>query len=127
MSGGNLAKFHFGALERVRERSLSFFFFFFWMRDTACKPVGGARSKYGCSTVVFICFTCPAMPVGTVFLRALERVRGRALGWLGPGSLKSQPHQALRGVAKPTTGLGLNQREMVGGPVTHDLLDSRRP
>ena len=32
----------------------------------------------------------------TVILWALDRVRGRALGWLGPGSPKSQPHQALR-------------------------------
>ena len=41
----------------------------------------------------------------TVILWALDRVRGRALGWLGPGSPKSQPHQALRGVSKPTPGL----------------------
>ena len=33
-----------------------------------------------------ICITCPAITVGTVILRALDRVRGRALGWLGPGS-----------------------------------------
>ena len=35
---------------------------------------------YGCSTVVLICFTCPAITVATVILRALERVRERALG-----------------------------------------------
>ena len=35
---------------------------------------------YGCSTVVLICFTCPATTVGTVTLRALDRVRERALG-----------------------------------------------
>ena len=52
---------------------------------------------------LFLCFTCPAITVGTVILRALDGVRGRALGWLGPGSPKSQPHQSLRGVAKPTT------------------------
>ena len=34
----------------------------------------------GCSTVVLMCFTCPAMTVGTVVLRALVRVRERALG-----------------------------------------------
>ena len=51
---------------------------------------GGA----GCYTVVLICITCPAITVVTVILRALDKVRGRALGWLGPGSPKSQPHQA---------------------------------
>ena len=37
---------------------------------------------YGCSTytVVLICFTCPAITVATVILRALDRVRERALG-----------------------------------------------
>ena len=40
-------------------------------------------------------FTCPATTAGTVILWALDRVRGRALGWLGPGSPKSQPHQAV--------------------------------
>ena len=35
---------------------------------------------HGCSTVVLIGFTCPAMTVGTVMLRALDRVRERALG-----------------------------------------------
>ena len=54
---------------------------------------------------LFLCFTCPAITVATVILWALDRVRGRALGWLGPGSPKSQPHQALRGVAKLATGL----------------------
>ena len=39
-----------GALDRVRERAL-----------------------YGCSTVVLICFTCPAITVVTVILRALDR------------------------------------------------------
>ena len=57
------------------------------------------------STVVLICITCPAITVVTVILWALDRVRGRALGWLGPGSPKSQPHQALRGVPKLATGL----------------------
>ena len=60
---------------------------------------------YGCSTVVLIGFTCPAITVVTVILWALDRVRGRALGWLDPGTPKSQPHQALRGVAMLATGL----------------------
>ena len=34
---------------------------------------------YGCSTVVLIGFTCPAITVATVVLRALVRVRERAL------------------------------------------------
>ena len=38
---------------------------------------------YGCSTVVLICFTCPAITVVTVILQALDRVRGRTLGLLG--------------------------------------------
>ena len=42
-------------------------------------------------TVVLKCFTCPAITVATVTLWALDRVRGRVLGWLGPGSPKSQP------------------------------------
>ena len=33
----------------------------------------------GDETFVLICFTCPAIPVGTVILRALDRVRERAL------------------------------------------------
>ena len=45
-----------------------------------------------------------SITVVTVMLWALDRVRGRALGLLGSGSPKSQPHQALRGVSKPTTG-----------------------
>ena len=57
----------------------------------AVKPRG-----YGCSTVALICFTCPAITVATVILRALDRVRGRVLGLLGSGSPKSQPHQASR-------------------------------
>ena len=47
------------------------------------------------------------MTVGTVISWALDGVRGGALGWLGPGSPKSQPHQASRGVAKLATGLAL--------------------
>ena len=77
---------------------------------------------YGCSTVVLICITCPAITVATVILWALDRVRGRALGWLGPGSPKSQPHQALRGVAKLATGLASKHRQDVAsGPVIHDF------
>ena len=55
---------------------------------------------YGCSYM----FPVRSITVATVMLRALDRVRGRALGLLGSGSPKSQPHQALRGVSKPTTG-----------------------
>ena len=42
----------------------------------------GSRGTYGCSTVVLICFTCQAITVGTVKLRALDRVRERVLGLL---------------------------------------------
>ena len=74
-----------------------------------CTDVGGCTVvlRFIDSTVVLIGFTCPAITVATVILRALDRVRGRALGWLGPGSPKSQPHQALRGVPNPTTGFPL--------------------
>ena len=41
---------------------------------------------YGCSTVVLIGFTCPAITVVTVILRALVRVRERALGAFCPAS-----------------------------------------
>ena len=34
---------------------------------------------FGCSTVVLVCFTCPAITVGTVILRALDRARERVL------------------------------------------------
>ena len=37
---------------------------------------------YGCSTVVPVCFTCPAITAVTVILRALDRVRERVLGLL---------------------------------------------
>ena len=37
------------------------------------------RERYGCSTVVLVCFTCPATAVVTVMLRAPDRVRERAL------------------------------------------------
>ena len=50
---------------------------------------GGKLLPCVCSTFVLICFTCPAITVATVILWALDRVRGRALGWLGPGSPKS--------------------------------------
>ena len=48
-----------------------------------------SRVRLVCSTFVLIGFTCPAITVATVILWALDRVRGRALGWLGPGSPKS--------------------------------------
>ena len=50
------------------------------------------------STVVAKVSTCPAMTVGTVILRALDRVRERALGLLGVRSPKSPP--ARRHVVK---------------------------
>ena len=84
----------------------------FWPHDS--------DAIYGCSAFVLVCFTCPATTVVTVISRALDRVRGWALGQLGPGSPKSQPHQALRGIAKPTTGW-VKEREMEGGPVIHDF------
>ena len=51
-----------------------------------------------CSTVVHM-FTCPAITVGTVILRALDRVRERALGCFAR-SPKSPP--ARRHVMSPT-------------------------
>ena len=54
-----------------------------------------SRSTVVYKQVVLICFTCPAITVATVILRALDRVRGRALGWLGAGSPECQPHQAV--------------------------------
>ena len=44
------------------------------------EPAKRERERDGCSTVVLICFTCPAITVATVMLRALDRVRERALG-----------------------------------------------
>ena len=51
-------------------------------------------------TVVLIRFTCPAMTVRTVMLKALDRVRKRALGLLGARSPKSPP--ARRNVVSST-------------------------
>ena len=48
------------------------------------------NGKPVCSTFVLICFTRPAITVGTVILWALDRVRGRVLGWLGPGSFSGR-------------------------------------
>ena len=39
--------------------------------------------SYGCSTVALMGITCPAITVLTGILRALDRVRERALGLLG--------------------------------------------
>ena len=69
---------------------------------------------YGCSTVVLICFTCPAITVVTVILWALDGVRGRALGWLGPGSPKSQPHQGYGCFY----GYGCSTVVLISNPVT---------
>ena len=52
---------------------------------------------------VLIGFTCPAITVATVILWALDRVRGRALGWLDPGTPKSQPHQYISSAVVPKT------------------------
>ena len=43
---------------------------------------------YGLLTLatVLIGFTCPAITVVTVILRALDRIRGKTLGLLGSGS-----------------------------------------
>ncbi len=74
--------------------------------------VAGPACAFGGPTQrLFLCFTCPAITVVTVILRALDRVRGRALGWLGPGSPKSQPHQALvlcTAVGEIARGIALN-------------------
>ena len=45
-----------------------------------CERVSHVTIADGCSTVVLIGCTCPAMTVVTVILRALDRVRERALG-----------------------------------------------
>ena len=45
-------------------------------------PLQGDQAPFsldGCSTVVLIGFTCPAMTVATVILRALDRVRDREI------------------------------------------------
>ena len=53
---------------------------------------------YGCSTVVLIGFTCPAITVVTVILRALDRVRERVLGLLCLSITQIPARQASRGV-----------------------------
>ena len=65
----------------------------------------GAR-KYGCSTVVLICFTCPAITVVTVILKALDRVRERALGCFAR-SPKSPPNTTTQ---KPDFDLSIFPR-----------------
>ena len=70
-------------------------------RESTTKPtrvVRGVRD-YGCSTVVLIGITCPAITVATDILRALVRVRERALGCFAR-SPKSPP--ARRCVVSPT-------------------------
>ena len=49
------------------------------LERTACRVLRTACCD-GCSTVVLEGFTCPAMTVGTITSRALDRVRERALG-----------------------------------------------
>ena len=51
---------------------------------------------FGCSKVVLICFTCPAITVGTVILRALDRVRERALGLLWRGLIHCSADRRYR-------------------------------
>ena len=41
-----------------------------------------AKDPYGCSTVVLIGFTCPAITVVTVILRALDRVPNPTICWI---------------------------------------------
>ena len=65
-----------------------------------CRRLLSSQALYGCSTVVLIGFTCPAITVGTVILRALVRVRERALGCFAR-SPKSPP--ARRCVMSPTS------------------------
>ena len=52
------------------------------LAGTWSASMSGLRLFYGCSTVVLIGFTCPAITVATVILRALDRVRavGGAVG-----------------------------------------------
>ena len=52
----------------------------------------------GQPTVVLMGFTCPATTVVTVALRALDRVRERALGLLCRSITQIPARQALRGV-----------------------------
>ena len=57
-----------------------------------------SSDRYGCSTVVLLGFTCPAITVGTVILRALDRVCNgdisldRAARPLQPGASHVPPH-----------------------------------
>ena len=71
-----------------------FYFLFFYIRKSlalfTARYICVSSDVYGCSTVVLIRFTCPAITVVTVILRALDRVRERALGCFAR-SLKSPP------------------------------------
>ena len=57
----------------------------------------------------------------TVILRALDRVRGRALGLLGSGSPRSLATPGVAWCRQAYHQFFLNRREMVGGPVIHDF------
>ena len=62
------------------------------------QPAPLLRTADGCSTVVLIGFTCPAMTVATVMLRALDGVRERVLGLLCRSITQILSRQAQRGV-----------------------------
>ena len=70
------------------------------LQPSAATPKSAAslRLFYGCSTVVLIGFTCPATTVGTVILRALDRVRERALGCFARSPKSPPAMQASSGV-----------------------------
>ena len=72
--------------------------------DSCCKSPRAFTSRlfYGLLTLRLFLYVSPvrSITVATVMLWALDRVRGRALGLLGSGSPKSQPHQALRAFIK---------------------------
>jgi len=73
-------------------------------------------------TVVLICITPVrqlAITVGTVILWALDRVRGRALGWLGPGSPKSQL-LLPKGTLKFLHGMNTNPPTLVSPRYKYD-------
>ena len=62
----------------------------------------GSVVRFGCSYGI----TCPAITVGTIILRALDRVRESALGSLGPGDtiVFSVPPAGKYVLGSPTGG-----------------------
>ena len=63
---------------------------------------------YGCSTVVLVGFTCPAITVVTVIFRALDRVRERAFDRVRERALDRVRERALDRVRERALG-GSNQ------------------